>query len=191
MAAMKINSPNTLKLLPVFMRDDEANIALAGVIDKLIKDPGSRAEQLRVWDQIDRLPEEMLDELAWEMSIDWWVDTWDIEKKRQTIKTARLIKQRRGTVWAVEQTAKNIFGSATVKEWHSYGGKPHHFKVITDYPLETTALVEEFRRLIKKAKRASSVLDMIEFAYTAYVNVYYGACACGVCQEFSATAINL
>lgn len=191
MAAMKIDNPNTLKLLPVFMRDDEANIALAGVIDKLIKDPGSRAEQLRVWDQIDSLPEEMLDELAWELNIDWWEASWDLDKKRETIKTATLIKAHRGTVWAVEQVAKNIFGSAEVKEWHTYGGRPHHFKVTTDYPLDTTQLIEEFRRLVSSAKRASSVLDAIEFAYSSETQYHVLAGSCGAGIVLGATALNL
>ena len=97
----KINAPNSLRLLPQFMRKDEANIALAKAVDELIRDPGSRAKQLRVWDQIDELPEAQLDELAWELNVDWYKTSMTIEAKRATIKNARLIKAHRGTKYAV------------------------------------------------------------------------------------------
>ena len=35
----KINAPNSLRLLPQFMRKDEANIALTKAVDELIRDP--------------------------------------------------------------------------------------------------------------------------------------------------------
>ena len=61
---MKIEDPKTVKLLPRFMRDDAADKALASAVDALIKPPGSKVKTLRVWDQIDNLDENMLDELA-------------------------------------------------------------------------------------------------------------------------------
>lgn len=186
-----ISAPATLKLLPSFMRDDEANIALSSAVDALIADPGARTKQLRVWDQIDELPEQMLDELAWELNIDWYKDTMSVSVKRATIKMARLIKEHRGTKWAVEQLVSSIFGSGTVVEWYEYGGKPHHYKVTTEYPDYSAEVIEEFKTALAAAQRSSSVLDVIEFiAYSAEISAYANVAGVGAQIVESATAVN-
>ena len=42
MAGMKISDLDFVRLLPAFMRDDEAAIALSKAMNKLIQPPGSR-----------------------------------------------------------------------------------------------------------------------------------------------------
>jgi len=186
-----VSSPNALKLLPTFMRNDEANIALSSAVDTLIADPGSRAKQLRVWDQIDSLPEASLDELAWELNIDWYKDTMSIAVKRATIKAARLIKEHRGTKWAVEQLMASIFGSGTVVEWYEYDGMPHHYKVQTEYPEYSAEIVKEFKHALAAAQRCSSVLDAIEFiAYSSAVTSYAIVAGVGAQIVEFGTAIN-
>ncbi len=185
---MKIEDPKTIKLIPHFMRVDSADQAIAQAIDTLIKVPGAKVKTLRVWDQIDNLDEGMLDELAWELDVDWYEDTMPIEVKRETIKTAQLIKEHRGTKWAVEQVAINSFGDATVLEWYEYGGKPFHFKVSTSYPLDTQALIDKFRKQINFAKRASTVLEEVEFYYNGTLNTYMFAGVLGTSIIYSATA---
>ena len=158
---MKIEDPKTLKLLPWFMRDDPADKALATAVDTLIKPSGSKVKTLRVWDQIDNLDEAMLDELAWEMDIDWYEDTMSIDVKRETIKTARLIKEHRGTKWAVEQVVANVFGTGEVQEWFEYGDEPFYFKITTDTQM-TPDLFEKVKKHIEKVKNARSKLRTVE-----------------------------
>ena len=154
----KINAPDTLRLLPQFMRKDEANIALAKAVDELITDPGSRAKQLRVWDQIDALPEEQLDELAWELNVDWYKTSMTIEAKRATIKNARLIKAHRGTKYAVEELVTNYLGSGVVVEWYEVDGKPYTFYICTTEDVTDASVYEEFIEAANAAKSARSRL---------------------------------
>ena len=42
MGGMKVSDLDFLRLLPAFMRDDEAAIALSKAMNKLISEPGSR-----------------------------------------------------------------------------------------------------------------------------------------------------
>lgn len=172
MAGMKINNPSSIKLLPRFMQSDDANIGIATAVDELIRAPGIKAKTLRVWDQIDNLDEEMLDELAWELNIDWYEDTMSIEAKRETIKTAKLIQEHRGTVWAIEQIVSNTFGTGAVVEWPEYGGQPYHFKVVTDYPLYTQELIDKFIKQVNAAKRPGTYLDVIEYAFEGTSTTY-------------------
>lgn len=154
----KIGAPDALRLLPAFMRRDEANVALANAVDQLIRDPGSRVRQLRVWDQIDELPEEILDELAWELNVDWYKTSMTLEAKRNTIKNARAIKSHRGTKFAVEQLVSSYLGSGVVIEWFEFGGKPYTFYICTTEDVSSTALYNEFVSAANAAKSARSRL---------------------------------
>lgn len=69
---MKLADVDVLKLVPEFMRKDEAVLGLAAAVNKLIKEPGGKIKTARVWDQIDNLTSEQLDELAYELDIDWY-----------------------------------------------------------------------------------------------------------------------
>ena len=116
-----LENTNTLKLLPGWMRDDDAVQALAGACDILFQGAAKRIKTPRTWDQIDNLTDEELDELAWELNIDWWQSCWSLEQKRATEKVARQIKAKRGTKWAVEQLITASFGTGYVKEWFEEG----------------------------------------------------------------------
>ena len=164
----KINAPNSLRLLPQFMRKDEANIALTKAVDELIRDPGSRAKQLRVWDQIDALPEAQLDELAWELNVDWYKSSMTIEAKRATIKNARLIKAHRGTKYAVEELVSNYLGSGVVVEWYEVNGKPYTFYICTTEDVSDDTLYNEFIEAANAAKSARSRLLGV-YAYMEHV----------------------
>ena len=94
---MKLTDADVLQLLPRFMREDEAVQAFARAVNTLIQTPGGSVMHLREWDQIDNLSGEELDEMAWEMSLEWYDSTVDIENKRATLKAATLLKEKSGT----------------------------------------------------------------------------------------------
>ena len=98
MGGMKISELDFLRLLPAFMRDDEAVIALSKAMDKLLGEPGKRLSSIRTWDKIDELTEAECDEMAWELDIDWYDSTgMSLKEKQETIKVAQQIKRKRGT----------------------------------------------------------------------------------------------
>ena len=100
---IKLDDVDVLKLVPEFMRNDAAVQGLAAAVNSLIKAPGARIKTARVWDQIDRLTGAQLDELAYELDIDWYDKDLPLENKRALVKSADLVHSRRGTKWAVEQ----------------------------------------------------------------------------------------
>ena len=188
---MKLADVDVLKLVPEFMRKDEAVLGLAAAVNKLIKEPGGKIKTARVWDQIDNLTSEQLDELAYELDIDWYDPALPIENKRALIKSADLVHSRRGTKWAVEQVLIDTFGSGTVKEWYEYNGQPFHFRVSTDYPLDTQDIIEQFRKAVAVAMPCRSVLASIEFAHTGETSAYTATASIGVDVKVAAVAINI
>lgn len=157
MGGMKISELDFLRLLPAFMRDDEAVIALSKAMDKLIGEPGKRLSTIRTWDKIDELNEAECDELAWELDIDWYDSTgMGLEEKQATIKLAQQIKRKRGTKWAVERLISAYFGEGYVLEWYETGGSPYTFIVLTTNTHIMTTNFEKFVAAANAAKNERS-----------------------------------
>lgn len=162
MAGMKISDLDFVRLLPAFMRDDEAAIALSKAMNKLIQPPGSRIPTIRTWDEIDNLNEPECDELAWELDIDWYDSTgMSLEEKRETIKLAQQIKRKRGTKWAVERLISAYFGEGYVMEWYEMYDSPYTFVALTTNTNTDAQNFEKFVEAVKAAKNARSHLARV------------------------------
>ena len=166
---MRLATANVLKLLPEFMRDDEAVKGLAAAVNKLIREPGQKVKTVRVWDQIDELDDAQLDELAYELDIDWYSSGLPLENKRAVIKISDLVHSRRGTKWAVEELISAYFSRGFVEEWYEDGyvnPQPYHFSVYTSHRHVTDAIMQEFRAIAKVAMSVRSRMDGIYFSDT-------------------------
>ena len=159
MGGMKISELDFVRLLPAFMRDDEAVIALSKAVDKLIGDPCKRLSTIRTWDKFDELTEAECDELAWELDIDWYDSTgMGLEEKRETIKLAQQIKRKRGTKWAVERLVTAYFAEGNVEEWYETGGDPYTFIATPPNTNITEETIGKFMEAVNAAKNARSHL---------------------------------
>jgi len=155
---MKLDNIDMLQLIPQFMKSDEAAMALAEALSVLIGTPGAKVKQQRIWDQIDTLDDTMLDNLAWELNIDWYKSSMTLEAKRETVKNARRIMARRGTKWAVENLVTAYLGSGTVVEWFEVDGEPFTFYICTTESVSSDELMAEFIQAANAAKSARSRL---------------------------------
>ena len=159
MGGMKVSELEFVRLLPAFMRDDEAAIALSKAMNRLIGEPSKRLKTLRVWDNIDNLNEAECDELAWELDVDWYDSTgMSLEEKRATLKIAQQIKRKRGTKWAVERLISAYFGEGYVMEWYEMYGTPYTFVALTTNAHITAQNYEKFVEAVKAAKNVRSHL---------------------------------
>lgn len=158
---MKLADIDFLKLLPNFMRGDDAVRGLAAAIDEIIPGLASAIDKLSTWDHIDELSEAELDDLAWELNIPWYDASASLEIKRNVIKDSDMIHKHIGTKWAVENIIKTYFGDGYIMEWFEYGGAPGHFQVHSSNPSLNNERLTEFLDLLNKTKRASAKLDGI------------------------------
>lgn len=78
-------------------------------------------------------PAHLLGWLAWALSVDEWDPAWPEDVKRDAIRTAPLLHQRKGTVWALQNALKPLGMSTRVEEWFSMRpvGEPGTFRVTT------------------------------------------------------------
>lgn len=161
MGGMKISELDFVRLLPAFMRDDEAVIALSSAMNRLMGEPGKRLSTIRTWDKISELSEAECDELAWELDVDWYDSTgMSLEEKRNTLMVAQQIKRKRGTKWAVERLISAYFGEGYVMEWYemevSPYTTPYTFTVLTTNAHITGENYDKFVEAANAAKNERS-----------------------------------
>ena len=157
---MTLSNADLRKLLPYFMREDDAVVAMAEAVNELIRGPGSEVKRIREWDQFDNLSEGELDELAYEMGIDWYDPTVPLENKRATISAAKLLKDKSGTAWAIIEAVKAAYGAVPeITEWYDYDtpGTPGHFRL--DIAAQDEFDFAKILRAVNFVKRATSILD--------------------------------
>ena len=164
---MRLANADLIRLIPEFMRDDEAVKGLAAAVNKLIREPGRKVKTERIWDQIDELDDAQLDELAYELDIDWYSSGLPIEKKRSIVKISDLVHSRRGTKWAVEELIAAYFSRGFIAEWHEEGypnPRPYHFSVYTSHREVTDETLQEFNAIAKVAMSVRSRMDGVYFS---------------------------
>ena len=155
---MRLNETEMVKLLPAWMQEDGSDKGLATGCDIISRDAYARLKLLSRWDKIDQLNDAELDEMAWELNIQWYDSTAPIAVKRAV----------------VEQIVADYFGTGEVREWYQYGGQPHHFKVLSDNPSLVNSNLDLFLKLLRTVKRRSSWLDAILICLTGEMFLYSG-----------------
>lgn len=161
---MKLSNLDFIRLLPQFMRDDDAVMGLAAGLNEIIPSLAASCETMSTWDHIDELSESELDELAWELNILWYDPTATIAVKRDIVRNSDKVWRYLGTKWAVENVIKSYFGEGHIEEWFEYGGEPGRFRVYSSNPSVNADRLAEFLNILEKVKRASAKLDAIYIA---------------------------
>ena len=169
---MRLNETEMVKLLPAWMQEDGSDKGLATGCDIISRDAYARLKLLSRWDKIDQLNDAELDEMAWELNIQWYDSTAPIAVKRAVIRSSDRVYAKLGTPYAVEQIVADYFGTGEVREWYQYGGQPHHFKVLSDNPSLVNSNLDLFLKLLRTVKRRSSWLDAILICLTGEMFLY-------------------
>lgn len=174
-------------LLPVFMRADAFDDAMADVCDEYGADVSDATRAYSVWDAIDELGDDEVDELAEELNILWYDKLASLDAKRNIVKNCKHIQQKLGTKWALEEVLELYYsGETKVTEWFDYErtrGDPNHFMIETEYTPQTSAETQRFMSILNKIKRKSAILDRIYAVIGSSATVEVGAWMQGVRTE--------
>lgn len=149
----------------LYRDEDKEKVARAAVeeLSKVVEETKNAA----IFPRIDNLDESLLDILAYDLKIEWYDSSFDIDTKRRLIKECFQIHRRKGTRYAVETALRSIYPDSEVKEWNEYDGRPYHFKLLIH---DNANDKEKCKSVIKKInyyKNARSILD--ETVYTVGV----------------------
>lgn len=171
-------------LLPEPLKRDPKIYAMAKAIGQQKRKVAEEIWRARVWLEIQRMPEEILDALAYDMDLRWYSGDYDLELKRKILKSACMVYRTLGTAGAVKQALGDVFEQAEIREWFQYGGAPYHFKILIDQRYEGTDPERHQQALDRVSfyKNIRSHLDGVEYIArpdgTAIAHA--GLCAAGI-----------
>lgn len=107
----------------------------------------------------DKMPEEVVDLLAWQWHVDYYDSTADVKTKRKLVKESLEVHRHKGTKYAVNMVVSAISEGYYIEEWFEYGGKPYHFRIVeTDGDLISYS-EKEIIKAVKDSKNVRSWLD--------------------------------
>ena len=161
MSNHSLSEQNLMATLPQVLRDDVNMAALASSISSILVKRREEIRRVAFYSRIDELPEDLLDILANDFKVDWWDQSYSLEKKRQLLKNSWRVHRIIGTKAAVVSVLSDIYTDFRIYEWWEYGGKPHCFKVETSNYIEAIENFNRFIHVLSDVKRLSAHLDVI------------------------------
>lgn len=162
--ARRLGSTPFRELLPDSLSGDPSIRAAAAALDTVLDATTRAIPGVLLY---ARLPEPVLDLLAWQLHVEGYETAVDLAAKRQLIAGSLLLHRRRGTPWAVRTALEAaLHVPATVQQWFEYGGEPYFFRVRLE--LGGAEIDEAAQRnalqLILDYKNVRSWLDYLETA---------------------------
>lgn len=158
---MDLTNVDLLSLQPQFLREDPVTIALCKAFQPVFSQLGEAIKAVLLYTNIDNLPGDVLDELAWGMNVTWYNTQDTLPARRETIKRALSVFARMGTAGAIKDAVAANFGDSVVEEWWEYGAEPGYFRIIVEDPSATAERAADFVRTVNAVKNVSSWLDQI------------------------------
>lgn len=170
---MDLKNLNLLSLMPKFMQHDQVTLGLCASIQPQFRQLSDEAKVCLILPRIKELKGPILDELAWELHIDFWDASAEVEQKRELIRNSFIIHMTKGTPAAVERLIQTMFNDGYVEEWFEYGGDPYMFRVITNNASVTTDKAAQFIRALDSVKNLRSWLEKVIITLSETMNFYY------------------
>lgn len=153
--------------LPRVVKRQEWVIALSEALGLAMGQALDYTDESQIYTRLYTAPEAVLDVLAVDWKVDWYDTGFTLEQKRETIKTALMVRRLMGTAAAVKLQVHTLYPDAEVKEWFQYDGRPGCFRVNVPLPEEGISATD-FRRLktgILTTKNERSHLDVIDIRH--------------------------
>lgn len=148
------------QLFPDFILADKNGYAMAKAIEKALQIVCNTAQTgIDNVQDIDKMPEWRLDEMAWELNCLYDYSA-DVEIKRRWIKDATPLYSALGTPQAVYNFLEGFFEQVELEEYWQYAGDPYHFRVTVSGEWNDTN-EEWLRRAVATSKNVRSILDDI------------------------------
>jgi len=118
--------------MPEILAEEPWLQCLAEVVREEIRGILDKESFCSIYNNLDDMPEWVLDAIAPNIRCEFYRETDDIETKRDNIRQALWGNNIKGTVAATEMLAFAVFGQAKteVQEWFNYGDDPGYFQIV-------------------------------------------------------------
>ena len=167
------------RIVPQSIGSDENVKAICDAIDVKLRELSMATTSVLILPRLNELPEEIVDELAWQYHVDFYDYSASIEKKRSLVRQAIAWHKRKGTPAAVEEVCSAAFKTAKVFENWEYGGEPYHFQVrLIEEGIPNQTVIDNLVRAVNDTKNTRSWLDGLSFYREILGTIYLGAIVC-------------
>lgn len=159
------------QLFPDFILVDKNGYAMAKAVERALQIMCSTIQTgIDNLQDIEKMPEWRLDEMAWELGC-LYDHNANIETKRRWIKDATPLYAALGTPQAIYNFLEGFFEQVELEEYWQYHGEPFHFRVTVSGEWND-ANETWLRRAIEASKNVRSVLDNIALGSGTTIKVH-------------------
>lgn len=170
-----IRNFDLLSLVPLSLRSDPQVQAAAAALNQELQAVSAAIDEIMVIAKLDRLPEGVIDHLAWQWHVDFYDEELPLATKRALVKSAIAWHRRKGTPAVVQEMVSTVLSNGVVSEWFDYGGQPYRFRVETDEVVHDQSVYDRLVQLVEAVKNVRSWLDTITIRRTWSGVVYFGS----------------
>lgn len=153
---------------------DENTKGIANAFDEEFRKLTTLSELISIYPNIEKMPEEIIDELAVQFYMDVYDEKLPLAKKREIVKHAIPWHMRLGTPSMLKEFVSTVFQSATVEEWFEYGGDPYYFRVNDIKEPMRPESIKKVIQAINFAKNVRSWLEGMNFLTEQTATLYVG-----------------
>lgn len=146
-------------IMPVSLLSDDME-AYALTIRDVIRLIIEKADKIAVYKNFEKQSDEVINLLAAEYRSHYYDENLSLEQRRELVKNTWQWYIKAGTDGAVNDMLKILFGRGQIIPWYEYGGEPYHVKITANIDYSED-IMEKFNEILKRVKKASTVLDEI------------------------------
>lgn len=182
-----ISQDALISIFPEVLKQEPSIYALAKLTAVELERLYNCNQHLKLYSIIDSLEEDLLDILAVDLKVDWYLPNATITAKREQIKTCFFVHKTIGTKAAMLAALSAICPGTLLEEWFEYGGEPYHFRITFDITNQTTPIdYSDLKRFVAIFKPLRAVLDESDARFRLD-NVSYNVCTVSQSKEISIT----
>ena len=172
----KLSDIQIKDILPSSIAEDQNVQDIGKTADGLLHGIFEKTACILLLPNLDTLPEDVVDSLAWQYHVDFYEPDMSLTKKRSMVREAIYWHLIKGTPAAVEKVVTAVFNSAVVQENWEYGGDPYWFRVTgISEPLTDGDVIARLSAAIESAKNTRSWCEGIGFQREIDQTIYAGA----------------
>lgn len=158
---IKLQDAELTSILPCYISKSEDVQAISYAYKMGMRRMLEYAALSRVYADIDRQPEKVLDLMALEMQSQYYDESMDVDIKREIIRNTLAWYMKGGTVSTVEELIQIAFGKGKVVEWFNSEGEPGTFYIETSAELSPEG-IQKFSDVIAKVKNVRSHITTVK-----------------------------
>lgn len=161
-----VSGENLLRAFPYALSRDDGMKTLATVVSDELQQLYNGNKRLIIYTNIFRLDEQLLDILARDYKVDWYLYDGTLETKRSQINSCIYVHRHLGTKGALMFALSDICPGTEIEEWFEYGGRPHYFRIVLDVTEQRLPVSQDIvERIVDVVKPARSVLEDNSIVY--------------------------